>query len=58
MSSPLFRQVAIFVAVLVALRALFGWQISIVGSLVVTAIVYAVTAALSPDRGGEDRKAD
>ncbi|MDX1468781.1 MAG: hypothetical protein R3258_05530 [Acidimicrobiia bacterium] len=58
MGSGLFRQVAIFVAVLVALRLLFGWQISVVGSLVVTAIVYMATAALSPDRRADDQESD
>lgn len=58
MGTGLFRQVAIFVVVLVALRALFGWQISVVGSLAVTAIVYLVTAALSPSPTGDDRETD
>ena len=58
MRSGLFKQVAIFVVVLVALRALFGWQISVVGSLVVTAIVYLVTAALSRSPNGDDRETD
>ncbi len=59
MPSTLFGRLAVFVLILVGLRALFGWQISIVGSLLVTFLVYAITGALesrSEHRTNRDQK--
>lgn len=42
-----FGRVAMFVLVLVGLRVFFRWNISIVGSLVVTALVYLIANYLS-----------
>lgn len=41
-----FGHIAVFVLVLVALRVFFRWNISIVGSLLATLLVYAVFSFL------------
>lgn len=44
-----FGRFLVFVAVLVALRVFFRWNISILGSIVVTLVVYGVVAALQKE---------
>lgn len=44
-----FGRFLIFVAVLVALRLFFRWNISIMGSILVTLIVYVIASALTKD---------
>lgn len=45
-----FGRLLVFVLVLVGLRIFFRWNISIVGSVVVTLLVYAVMALLESTR--------
>ena len=54
MPDTLFSRLVVFVLVLVGLRIVFGWQISILGSLAVTFLVYAITGALE-SRSGQER---
>lgn len=49
-----FGRLLVFVLVLVALRIFFRWNISIVGSLLVTLLVYVVMAMLESRRGSGD----
>lgn len=46
MADTLFSRLVVFVLVLVALDVFFGWQVSILGSLAVTFLVYAIVSAL------------
>lgn len=51
MRTSWFGRLLVFVLVLVALRLFFHWNISIVGSLVVTLIIYLIMSAF--ESGGE-----
>jgi membrane protein implicated in regulation of membrane protease activity len=53
MRTSWFGRLLVFVLVLVALRLFFHWNISIVGSLVVTLIIYLIMSAF--ESGGEKR---
>ena len=50
-TSSWFVRLAVFVVILVILDRFFSWNISIVGSLVVTALVYLALQALERWRG-------
>jgi membrane protein implicated in regulation of membrane protease activity len=56
MRTSWFGRLLVFVLVLVALRLFFHWNISIVGSLVVTLIVYLIMSAF--ESGGEKRSGE
>lgn len=46
MPTSWFGRVLVFVLVLLALRIFFRWNVSIIGSLVVTLVVYAVMSMI------------
>lgn len=49
MPNTWFGRFAIFVGVLLALRLFFRWNISIMGSILVTLIVYVIVSVLAKD---------
>lgn len=51
-TSSWFVRLAVFVVILVILDRFFGWNISILGSLLVTGLVYLVLQALEKRRSG------
>lgn len=54
MPTSWFGRLLVFVVVLVGLRVFFRWNISIVGSVLVTLLVYVVMAMFeSKDRTGD-----
>lgn len=55
MPTTWFGRLLIFVLVLVALRIFFRWNISIVGSVLVTLLVYAILAMFESDRRRRNR---
>lgn len=50
MGSPWFQRFAVFVLVLVGLRIFFRWNVSIVGSVLVTLLVYGIMQVVESRR--------